>query len=209
MDITNYIMQQRDSRKWIPYLITNVNYDVTSTGFVLGGYAQLPPYILRDMAVISMNKLYSGNGNYTDSLCMFRCLTYHKRRVECYKVPTVFRKWVHYYFNKYVIYQKERMQSIDSNPFSFGVVEIESLHDVEKCFKININVYNKNEDGVCTILRQSLVKYGDTVNLQEYMGHLSYIANFTNYPKKFECQRCEKIFRRRKTTKDIYHHVLI
>ncbi len=113
LDITNYIMQQRDSTKWIAYLITNVNYDVRSTGFVLGGYVQLPPYILRDMAVISMNKQYSGNSNYTDSLCLFRCLTYHKHRVECYKVPTVFRKWVHYYFNKYVIYQKERMQSIN------------------------------------------------------------------------------------------------
>ncbi len=37
MDITNYIMQQRDSTKLILYLVTNVNYKVTSTGYVLGG----------------------------------------------------------------------------------------------------------------------------------------------------------------------------
>ncbi len=132
-----------------------------------------------------MNKLYSGNSIYTDSLRLFRCLTYHKHRVKCYKVPTVFRMWVYYYFNKYVTYQQERMQSIDHNPFPFVGAEVEALHDVEKCFEININVYNKMEDGACTILRQCLVKYGDTVNLQEYMGHLSYITNFSNYDKIF------------------------
>ncbi len=210
MDITNYIMQQRDSTKWIPYLITNVNYDITSTGFVLGGYIQLPPYILRDMALISMNKPYSGNSTYTDSLCLFRCLTYHKHSVKCYKVPTVFRKWVYYYFNNYVTYQQERMHSIDQNTFSFAGVEIEALPNFEKCFGININLYNKKEDETCTILRQSLDKYGDTVNLQEYMGHLSYIANFANYAKKkLNVKDAQKYLEGGKTTKDIYHYVLI
>ncbi len=37
MDITNYLMQQRDSIKWIPFIVININYEVTSTGFVLGG----------------------------------------------------------------------------------------------------------------------------------------------------------------------------
>ncbi len=140
-------MQQRDSTKWIPYLITNVNYDITAMGIVLGGYVQVPLYILRNIAVISMNKLYSGNTNYTGSLCMFRCLTYHKHVVKSYKGPTVFRKWVYYYFNKYVIYQKERMQPIYYNLFSFVGVEIESLQDVEKCFEININGIIKRRMG--------------------------------------------------------------
>ncbi len=33
------------------------------------------------------------------------------------------------------------------------------------------------------------------------MGHLSYIANFANYAKKIECERCEKISRRRQDYK--------
>ncbi len=201
IDITNYIMQQQDSTKWILYLITNINYDATATGCALVGYAQLPPYILRDMALISMNKPYSRNSTYTDSLCLFRYLTYHKHRVKCYKIPTVFRMWVYYYLNKNVTYQQQRMQSIDHNSFSFAGLEMEALHDVETCFEININVYNKKEDRACTILRQSLVKYEDTVNLQDYMGHLSYIANFANYAKIFEREKCEKIFRRRQDYK--------
>ncbi len=76
-------MQQRDSSKRIPYLVTNINYDVTSTGFVLGGYAQIPAYIIKDMSVISTNKPFSGN-NSIQILCVFRCLTYHKHSVKCY-----------------------------------------------------------------------------------------------------------------------------
>ncbi len=68
---------------------------------------------------------------------------------------------------------------------------------VENCFKINVNVYNKTEEGLCSILRQSLGKYEDDLNLDEYMGHMSYIINFANYANNFECNRCEKIFRRR------------
>ncbi len=33
MDITNYLMQQQDSTKWILYVLTNINNVVTSTGF--------------------------------------------------------------------------------------------------------------------------------------------------------------------------------
>ncbi len=45
MDITNYVMQQRDSTKWIPYLLTSINYEVISTGYVLGGNVELLIYI--------------------------------------------------------------------------------------------------------------------------------------------------------------------
>ncbi len=34
-----------------------------------------------------MYKSYSGNDVYTDCSCMFRCLTFHKHGVECYKQP--------------------------------------------------------------------------------------------------------------------------
>ncbi len=153
MDITNYLMQQRDSTKWILYLVTNINYEVTSTGYVLGGYIQLTPYILRDMLAISMNKPFSGNSTYTDSLCVFRCLTYHKYGVKCYKVPKILKNLVYRYFNMYVSHQKQRMEPIDNNPFSFPGIEMEALIHVENCFKININVYNKNEEGTCMILR--------------------------------------------------------
>ncbi len=74
---------------------------------------------------------------------------------------------------------------------------MEGLIHVKNCFKINRNVYNKTEEGLCSILRQSIGKYEDDLNLQEYSGHMSYITNFANYANKFECNRCEKIFRRR------------
>ncbi len=79
---------------------------------------------------------------------------------------------------------------------------MEALIHVENCFKININVYNKNEKGTCTILSQSLGKHEEDVNMQEYNEHMSYIANYANYAKIFECTRCEKLFRRRQDYKN-------
>ncbi len=73
---------------------------------------------------------------------------------------------------------------------------MEALLHVDNCFKINIKFYNKTEEGMYIILRQSLGKYENDLNLQEYMAHMSYITNFPNYAKKIECNRCEKVFRR-------------
>ncbi len=79
------------------------------------------------------------------------------------------------------------MEPIDSNPFSFAGVEMYALIHVENCFKINVNVYNKTEEGMCMTLSQSLGKYKDNLNLHEYMAHISYIAKFANYPNTIEC----------------------
>ncbi len=70
-----------------------------------------------------MNKPYSGNNAYTDSFCVFRCLTYHKNGLKCYTLPIMFTNLVYRYFNMYVSYQEQRMGPIDSNPFSLPGVE--------------------------------------------------------------------------------------
>ncbi len=152
----------------------------------------MPAYIITDMSVISMNKPFSGNGFYTDFLCVFRCLTYYKHGVKCYKLPIMFKNLVYRYFNIYVSYQERRMEPIDSNPFPFPGVEMDALIHVENCFKININVYNKTAEVTYMILRQSLRKYKDDLNLHEYMAHMSYIAKFANYANTFEYNRFRK-----------------
>ena len=197
MDITNYIMQQRDSTKWIPYLLTNISYDITSTGFALGGYIDLPRRYLLDRSLICLNKSQSGNTLYTDSLCLFRSLTYHKFGWECYKKPLLFNKYVDCYFDIYKRYCQKKMIPIENKIFSFQGVALEDLCYFENCFEININIFNKAADGMCSTLRSSLCKHKDTMNLQEYCAHLSYIKNLNNYAKKYECDRCEKIFKKR------------
>ncbi len=102
-------MQQRDSTKWILYLLTNNNYEVTSTGFVLGGVIDLPAYVVNDRSVLCLNKSYNSNTLYTDSLCMFRCLTYHNYGLVCYKAQSVFSKHVLYNFNTYISFCKKQM----------------------------------------------------------------------------------------------------
>ncbi len=59
------------------FLLTNINYEVTSTGFVLGEFVDLPAYGVKDRLVVCLNKSYNSNTLHTDYLCMVRCLTYH------------------------------------------------------------------------------------------------------------------------------------
>ncbi len=194
MDITNYILLQRDSTKWVPFLLTNIKYVVTNTGFALGGVIDLPVHIINDRHIISLNKTYKGHRYHTDSLCLFRCLTYHHHGSDCYTTTFVFEKRVLRYFNQYVLFCEKNGMEIEKRILFFGGIDISILNTFENCFKINVNLYNKSEDGTCISIRQSMNKHDKSMNLNEYMGHLSYITNFSIYAKKFQCQKCERIY---------------
>ncbi len=62
-------MNQRDSTKWIPILLTNINYEVASTGFMLGGLININ--ILSTTGQMCLNKSFSGNKFDTNVLCIF------------------------------------------------------------------------------------------------------------------------------------------
>ncbi len=51
------------------------------------------------------------------------------------------------------------MFDVEEKPFLFPGVELEAIVQVENCFKIDINLYNKREDGVCSVLRQTLANF--------------------------------------------------
>ena len=66
----------------------------------------------------------------------------------------------------------------------------------EKLFEINVNIYSLSEDDKATILYKSSGLYDDTLFLDKYLNHVSYINNFKAYASKFSCRKCNRYFNR-------------
>ncbi|CAH1795089.1 unnamed protein product, partial [Owenia fusiformis] len=64
----------------------------------------------------------------------------------------------------------------------------------EDTFQININVYMLEEDGKVERVYNSTKKFEDTMNLNIYNRHLSYIKNMEMYSRKYGCRNCGKLF---------------
>ncbi|KAJ8049565.1 hypothetical protein HOLleu_02352 [Holothuria leucospilota] len=92
---------------------------------------------------------------------------------------------------------------------TFKGVSFQELGDVEKCFQCNIYVYelepNASHDGnegqtlssqtVAKLLRRSPCRFQDSMYLNYYDGHFSYIKNMNFYAHTFSCSRCRRLFK--------------
>ena len=67
------------------------------------------------------------------------------------------------------------------------------LYTIEKIFHINIYVYelinDKDNPLSCHLIRRSMCKYPDTLNLNLYKTHFSYIHDITMYTRSFKCKK--------------------
>lgn len=64
----------------------------------------------------------------------------------------------------------------------------------ETCFGINVNVYDRKADGTALSIYKSICHYTDTMYLNMFEHHLSYISKFTAYASKYQCRTCERHF---------------
>ena len=117
---------------------------------------------------------------YTDKLCFFRCLKYHKKNKK--KVKEYLDIWKQY-------------KSIPPGT-TFQGVTLDQIEDLEQCYSIKIIIYSLNENGTISPIFNSLNKYIDKMFLNLSGNHLSYITNFNKFAKKFQCSKCSKLFRR-------------
>jgi G:T-mismatch repair DNA endonuclease (very short patch repair protein) len=193
IDILEFVSNQREHSKYKFFMLTNILYSVYSQlEFALGKKETLPMYIKQPKSIISLDKDYKGNV-YQDNLCFFRCLSYHLHR-ELYKSSSRFRlqfeQRVEKYFQEYLKYiEKENI--LVKKPFQG--IDLSIIPEVEICFSININIFKLHEDGTCSAVYKSLLQFGETLNLNLYENHLSYITDFQQYAKKFQCRFCSKV----------------
>jgi len=128
---------------------------------------------------------------YRDHLCAFRCLAVHQGhfhdRLETH-TKTLFSRWIGY------LSVKDR--DIDLDPKSFRGVQLTDIPDFEKCFNVNVNIYQLRDGDVALSIFKSICRYKDILHLNLFENHLSYIYNLPEYTKKYQCATCDRHFPR-------------
>ena len=131
-----------------------------------------------------------GKPSYSDNLCFFRALAL-SRGADMFNLETHVK----------VLYTMYKQPSPGAPPLNeFTGFKLSDLYTIEKIFHINIYVYelinDKDNPLSCHLIRRSMCKYPDTLNLNLYKTNFSYIHDLTMYTRSFKCKKCGKLFRR-------------
>ena len=92
-----------------------------------------------------------------------------------------------------------RLLNSDSVPPGFKEfqgVTMEDMTSLEECFNVKLKIYSFNQNGAVNVIFDSMSLKSDIVYMNVYQNHLSYITNFKQFIKKFECPKCSKLFKR-------------
>ena len=141
----------------------------------------LPDYVKRNKAIVGLEKDHHCNATYNDNLCLFRCLALHQgcdvRHLEA-TVVTLYAKYT------------------DTPVHAFAGVTIDDLSKIEATFGVNVVVYKLVEitDGKTTVelVRRSPCQYIETMYLNLYEAHFSYIKDIRMYSHSYKCSKCEQ-----------------
>ena len=186
-DLLNWAVSQRPNSDWICEMVTNVTFFVNKivdhpigcVGIVL------PPHIKRNKSIIGLET--DGNGRpYIDNLCLFRCLALHLGR----EAAALYAEYT------------------DTPVHDFAGVTLDDLSKIEATFDVNVCVYKLvptgNEKTKAEIVRRSLCSYAQTMYLNLYETHFSYIKDINTYCHSWRCRNCETSLW--KNPKDLHRH---
>ena len=181
-DLLNWAVSQRPNSDWICELVTNVTFFLNRiVQHPIGCVGvTLPDYVKNNKAIVGLTKDEHGV-TYNDNLCLFRCLALHRgcdvRRLET-TVVTLYAKYT------------------DMLVHDFAGVPLDELDKVETKFKTNVCVYQLVEiaDGKTTaeLVRRSPAQYQETMYLNLYEAHFSYIKDIRMYSHSYKCSKCEQ-----------------
>ena len=153
----------------------------------------LPDYVKNNKAVVGLEKDHYRTRTYNDNLCLFRCLALNQgcdvRRLEV-TVATLYAKYT------------------DTPVRDFAGVTLDELDEVETTFKTNVVVYKLEEigDGKTTseLVRRSTDQYPDTMYVNIFETHFSYIKDINMYSRSWRCRNCEQALW--KSSWELYRH---
>ena len=179
-DILQSTITQRPNSDWVCEHVTNVTFFLNKIlQHPIGCVGiDLPDYVTNNKAVVGLEK--DGHGViYRDNLCLFRCLALQKgcdvRRLEA-TVATLYAEYT------------------DTAVNDFVGVTLDELDEVETTFKTNVVGYKLEEigDGKTTaeLVRRSTDKYPDTMYINLYETHYSYIHDIGMYCHSYRCRKC-------------------
>ena len=143
---------------------------------VIGQSVTLPPFLVHNQGVHNLIADFRTGQLYQDGLCIFRCLSlfcgFRLNNLEA-DTQTKFRLYC----------QKQQI-----SPSSFQGVSLHDLLFVEDLFEINVLVYELAEfenDTVCRLIQNSRKIYPETMKLNLFKNHFSYIFHFEKYSSIF------------------------
>ena len=194
-DILQWAITQRPNSDWVCEHITNVTFFLNKIlQHPIGCVGiDLPDYVKNNKAVVGLEKDHYRTRTYNDNLCLFRCLALHKgcdvHRLEA-TVATLYAEYT------------------DTAVNDFVGVTLDELDEVETTFKTNVVVYKLEEigDGKTTseLVRRSTDQYPDTMYVNIFETHFSYIKDINMYSRSWRCRNCEQALW--KSSWELYRH---
>ena len=180
-DILQWAIAQRPNSDWVCEHVTNATFflnKIVQHPIGCVGIA-LPDYVKNNKAVVGLER-NKQNSIYKDNLCLFRCLALHKgcdvHRLEA-TVATLYAEYT------------------DMPVHDFAGVTLEDLSKIEATFDVNVVVYKLvttgNEKTMAEIVRRSLCSYAQTMYLNVYETHYSYIKDIHKYCHSWRCVKCQ------------------
>ena len=186
--IFEWAKQQRPNSKWVVMDITNATFYVTKLrDHPIGRSVHLPKYVPENRAVVSLDCSEKTGLPYKDKLCFFRSLALHR---GCH--PHNLQRDAKHFYEQY------------SDGEEFDGVTLEQLPDLEKMFELNNHVYrlvecydedNDTTSIVAQLIQQSHRAYANSMYLNLYGSHFSYIKNIGMYSKSYCCSKCDKMWK--------------
>ena len=74
LDVLEWVRNQRPNSKWVFYRLIQAMVTLTRLNVPVGASVELPCYIARNQAIVSLTNSRHTGEPYRDNLCLFRCL---------------------------------------------------------------------------------------------------------------------------------------
>ena len=192
-NIPDYLLRTRPNTEYIPIFVVQARIFIWNLNYVLGcSDVILPRYVSYNRGLKLMLFSPKSLKRYKDMLCMFRCLTYHRNKVV-FEKERCFHSNVLRYFEAWKLFLfkcENRVEILNE----FEGVKFIDFSLFEKCFSINLLVYEIKKDNLACNVYRSRRSFKDTMSLNVFDGHVSYIFDFKLYSKKYQCKKCDKLF---------------
>ena len=175
-DILQWAVAQRPNSDWVCEHVTNatfflnriVDHPIGCVGI------NLPDYVKNNKAIFGLEKDCYRNTTYNDNLCLFRCLALHLGR----EAAALYAEYT------------------DTPVRHFAGVTLDDLSKIEATFDVNVCVYKLvptgNEKTTAELVRRSMGHYTETMYLNLYEAHFSYIKDIRMYSHSYKCSKCEQ-----------------
>ena len=186
LDMEHLFMVQRPSTKHVPVMITNFNIVVHKLHYPIG-HGLLPDYLKDNSSLIGLDTDNIGN-EIKDHLCVFRCIAAH------FDPKNKHGRYLQYYTDFAKFLKANTDMKLKKDPQRFSGLDLDLVPYLEECFKIDIVIVQMSPEGLVTNVYNSMSLYGNTMYVNLYEEHFSYIVSFNSFAKKFQCDTCKKIF---------------